>query len=110
MQTILICPLGASGKLRGRRFKTILTLYFHESESSLVHGILLKQNVLQMAFPLQCLKSSLTYRQTQQEKRTLFIWKAYALAVNLGYLEKFIVHPTRRQSFAGKLHLVLRNI
>ena len=27
------------------------------------HGILLKQNVLQMAFPLRCLESSLTYLQ-----------------------------------------------
>ena len=27
-----------------------------------------------------------------------------------GYLEKFLVHPTRRQNCAGKLHLVLNNI
>ena len=34
----------------------------------------------------------------------------YASAVNLGYLETILVLPTRRQNFAGKLHLVLRNI
>ena len=29
---------------------------------------------------------------------------------NFGYLETIVVHPTRRQNFAGKLHMVLRNI
>ena len=38
------------------------------------------------------------------------IWKAYASAVNLSYLETILMHPTRRQSFAGKLHRHLRNI
>ena len=34
----------------------------------------------------------------------------FALSVNLSYLETILVHPTRRQSFAGKLHSTLRNI
>ena len=34
----------------------------------------------------------------------IHIWKAYASAVNLGYLDLILVHPTRRQSFASKLH------
>ena len=35
----------------------------------------------------------------------IHIPKAYGLTVNLGYLETILVHPTRRQNFAGKLHL-----
>ena len=34
----------------------------------------------------------------------------YESVFNLGYLETISVHPTRHQSFAGKLHMVLRNI
>ena len=32
------------------------------------------------------------------------------LTYHLSYLETILVHPTRRQSFAGKLHSTLRNI
>ena len=39
-----------------------------------------------------------------------FFWKAYASAVNSGYLETILVHATRRQNFADKLDMVLRNI
>ena len=35
----------------------------------------------------------------------IHIPKAYGLTVNLSYLETILVHPTRRQNFAGKLHL-----
>ena len=38
------------------------------------------------------------------------LWKAHASAVNFGYLETILVHPTRRQTFAGKLQWILRNI
>ena len=34
----------------------------------------------------------------------IHIPKAYGLTVNLSYLEPILVHPTRRQNFAGKLH------
>ena len=40
----------------------------------------------------------------------IHILKAYASAVNLGYLENILVHPMRRQNFAGKLQSTLRNI
>ena len=36
----------------------------------------------------------------------IHIPKAYGLTVNLSYLETILVHPTRRQNFAGKLHLI----
>ena len=32
------------------------------------------------------------------------------LTYHLSYLETILVHPTRRQSFAGKLHSTFRNI
>ena len=32
----------------------------------------------------------------------IHIWKAYASMVNFSYQETILVHPTRRQSFAGK--------
>ena len=41
---------------------------------------------------------------------TIFGMLVHAPAVNFGYLEKIFVHPTKRQTFAGKLHLVLCNI
>ena len=43
-------------------------------------------------------------------QHVIHIWKAYASVVNLSYLETILLHPTRRQSFAGKLHSTLRNI
>ena len=35
---------------------------------------------------------------------------AHSAVVHLGYLKTILLHPTRHQTFAGKLHLVLCNI
>ena len=45
------------------------------------------------------------------EKHVIHLLKAYASsAVNLDNLETILVHRTRRQTFAGKFHMVLCNI
>ena len=43
-------------------------------------------------------------------KDVIHIWKAYASAANLSYLETNLVLPTRRQNFAGKLDSTFYNI
>ena len=43
-------------------------------------------------------------------KHVTHILKGYASTVNFSYLETILVHPTRRQTFAGKFHMVLCNI
>ena len=40
----------------------------------------------------------------------IHIWKAKTLSYHLSSLETILVHPTRRQSFAGKLHSTFCNI
>ena len=40
----------------------------------------------------------------------IHIGKAYASTVNFSYLETILVHPTRRQSFAGKSDSTFYNV
>ena len=42
-------------------------------------------------------------------KHVKHIWKVYASAVNLSYLETILVHLMRRQSFTDKLHSTVHN-
>ena len=43
-------------------------------------------------------------------QHVIHIWKAMTLSYHLGYLENILVHPTRRQSLAGKADLTIYNI
>ena len=43
-------------------------------------------------------------------QHVIHIWKATTLSYHLSSLETMLVHPTRRQSFAGKLHSTFCNI